>query len=142
IAPGADPQQIHLRVTGAESVHLDQQGDLIIRIRDGEMRLRKPTLYQEQTEGRKQITGEYSLRAGNDVGFGLGDYDRTKPLVVDPVLASSTYLGGSGAESLVAAIAVDPAGNAFVTGQTASSDFPTASPAVQGEKGSGNSAFV
>ena len=142
IAPGADPQQIHFRVTGAEAVYLDEQGDLIIRIRESEMRLRKPTVYQEQTEGRKQITGEYSLTAGNDVGFALGDYDRTKPMIVDPVLAFSTYLGGSGAESLVAAVAVDSAGNAYVTGQTGSSDFPTASPAVQGEKGSGNSAFV
>src|SRR5439155_15478161 len=65
--------------------------------------------------------------AENRVGFEVGAYDKTLPLVIDPVLGYSTYLGGSG-EDAAMALAVDGSGNAYVAGYTASTDFPTTEP--------------
>ncbi|MFB3920258.1 MAG: SBBP repeat-containing protein [Terriglobia bacterium] len=86
--------------------------------------------HQSSILNRQSVDGRYVLLAGNRVGFELGAYDRTRPLVIDPVLSYSTYLGGDSADN-ANAIAVDSLGNVFVAGQTVSTDFPTVNP-VQG----------
>ena len=73
-----------------------------------------------------EIAGEYVLLDKRQVGIQMGKYDSALPLVIDPVLVYSTYLGGSWRES-GRAIAVDASGNAYVTGGTGSTDFPTGS---------------
>ena len=84
-------------------------------------------LYQEVGGVRQAVAGQYVLEGDGQVGFAVGSYDRSQPLVIDPVLSYSTYLGGSGADQGYG-IAVDAAGNAYVTGCTASTNFPTANP--------------
>src|SRR3569832_1681192 len=85
--------------------------------------------------------GGYLLHPGNQVGFWLGDYDAKSPLVIAPVLVYGSYLGGAGAER-VGRVAVDGGGNVYLTGETASSDFPVSGGAAQGVSGGGSDAFV
>jgi len=140
VAPGADPRQIRFAVRGADRVELDNRGELVIHLGNGEMRLRKPRIYQEEGEVRKEVLGGYTLTAGNLVGFALGPYDRTRPLVIDPILSYSTYLGGSDFDRGLAP-AVDRNGNVYVTGQTSSTNFPTTN-SLQPVPGGGQDVFV
>ena len=105
------------------------------------IRQHKPVVYQEIEGGRREVEGRYALRSGGRVGFEVGEYDPSAALIIDPVLAYSTYLGGSG-DDTGTGIAVDSAGNAYVTGFTASTNFPTAN-ALQSTFGGGPAdAFV
>ncbi len=131
VAAGADPRQISLQIEGAKSVGVDAAGDLVIATPAGEMRQRRPEVYQEVEGGRRGVEGGYMVEPGGRVRFSLGEYERAAPLVIDPVLEYSTYLGGSGFD-VAGGIAIDSARNAYVTGETYSSDFPTKNP-IQGE---------
>ena len=117
VAPGADPKQIRVRWVGVGEVTSDTRGDLVL---SASLIQHKPVILQEG----KRIEGGYLVR-GRDVGFELAKYDPAKPLVIDPVLTYSTYLGGSGNDQ-GQGIAVDGFGNAYVTGTTNSTDFPAA----------------
>ena len=123
IAPGADPRAIELRVSGAQA-RLDARGDLQLRTAGGAVTLRQPLIYQVSSSGRREIAGSYALRGNGRIGFRVGPYDPARRLVIDPTLAYSTYLGGSLAEQ-AGGIAIDSKGNAYLTGSTASSNFPT-----------------
>jgi hypothetical protein len=128
VAPGADPNVIMLGFAGVDKLELDAQGDLVMRIAGEQVRMRQPVLYQERDGIREPVGGGFQLlkTAGRtEVGFRVGAYDAGRPLVIDPVLVYSTFLGGSG-EDLPNAIAVDAAGSAYITGFTTSSDFPVA----------------
>lgn len=130
VQPGADPDVIMLDFDGLEArgeqaaLRVADNGDLILAIDGGEIRQHKPYLYQEIDGARREIEGQYEVRAANRVGFSVGAYDDARPLVIDPILVYSTYLGGTG-EDVPRAITVDGSGNAYVTGSTLSSDFPT-----------------
>jgi len=87
-------------------------------------------IYQEIDGVRREIDGGYIRKGAKRVGFQLAAYDTTRSLVIDPVLAYSTYLGGSGFDESHG-IAVDAGGNAYVIGSTGSADFPTTSGAFQ-----------
>lgn len=125
VAPGADPKAIALTLKGARKLAVDSKGDLILSLADGQVIFQKPVLYQTVQGQRKQIEGGYSLAGKQRVTFAVSEYDRTEPLIIDPVLNYSTYLGGSAAGDLGTAIAVDSLGDAFVTGTTFSTTFPT-----------------
>jgi hypothetical protein len=122
VAPGTDPKSIRLAFQGARKLAIDRQGDLVLETAAGEVRLKKPRIYQEKDGSKQEVAGCYVLRGRRQAGFLVASYDRSRPLVVDPVLAYSTYLGGSGTD-LGNGIAVDSAGNAYVTGNTRSTDF-------------------
>ncbi|MBI4491031.1 MAG: SBBP repeat-containing protein, partial [Deltaproteobacteria bacterium] len=145
VSPGADPTAIRLAFEGAGKIEIDDQGDLVLSTDGGEIRLRKPFVYQEVDGVKKEIQGSYVLNPKSkiqnlkSVGFQVAAYDVSKPLVIDPVLNYSTYLGGSGNDAGMG-IAVDSTGNAYVTGYTDSVNFPTLN-AVQGPQG-GTDAFV
>lgn len=153
VAPGADPGRISFRLRGATGLRLESSGDLLVTTETGQLRLQKPQIYQEEGGVRRAVKGSYRLLADNRVAFRIGEFDRRKALVIDPVLVYSTYLGGSGDTTYSPAylggdsgyaIAVNSAGNAYVTGVTKSADFPTASPMQstnRGPKGIGN-AFI
>src|SRR5438876_4862150 len=138
VSPGADPKAITLAFEGMDGVAIDGLGDLVLRADGGGVRLRKPFVYQEQDGQRAVIPTRYVLKAERQVAFEVAAYDATKPLIIDPVLAYSTYLGGTGGDQ-GSGIAVDVAGNAYVTGSTGSIDFPTTAGAFGG---GGVDAFV
>jgi uncharacterized repeat protein (TIGR01451 family) len=140
VAPNADPRRIALRFQGSEKLKLDADGDLVLSLDGGEVRLHAPRIYQKIQQEQRVVPGRFVLRAENEVGFEVGAYDRTRALVIDPVLTYSTYLGGSGDEACSVitgtgtftsgcpAIAVDTASSAYVAGSTNSVDFPVGPP--------------
>ncbi len=116
VAPGANPKVIRLRFEGLNSpLHISSEGHLLLASKGGDLRLKKPLIYQRMGDLRHKIAGRYSLREDDSVGFELGAYDSSKTLIIDPVLEYSTYLGGNTGD-IGYAIAVDDAGNAYVTG--------------------------
>jgi Beta-propeller repeat len=122
LAVGADPRDITLKFDGASGVLVNSTGDLIVQTPAGNVTHHKPLVYQEETGGRVEIAAEYAMKGANQVGFRVGFYDRSKPLVIDPVLIYSTYLGGS-LDDFGRHILVDNVGNAYVAGNSFSSDF-------------------
>ncbi len=130
VRPGADPSRIRLGVQGADTLDVDAQGDLVLHTAGGDIRQRKPAAYQEIDGMRQEISGGYVLKGSHTVGFEVGAYDASRPLVIDPVLFYSTYLGGS-SDDFGSGIAVDSSGDAYVTGYTLSTDFPTTVGAFQ-----------
>jgi hypothetical protein len=136
VSPGADPSLIRWRY-GAQTVHLDRAtGALLIDLppstaanvpsEGSGVALTEvaPEAWQEANGARVSVAARYVLRAGGDIGFTLGDYDARRPLIIDPTLEFSTYLGGSGGD-YGAGIAVDGSGSVYVIGYTDSWDFPT-----------------
>jgi len=152
VASGADPRVIHLGFTGADQLSLNAQGDLVLRAGGQDFVQHKPLVYQEVNGSRQEIPSAFALTNKNapltkpplnsqDVGFALGAYDTSRPLVIDPVLSYSTYLGGSGFDEGIG-IAVDPTtGDILITGDTSSTNFPIANP-LQPNYGGSVDAFV
>jgi hypothetical protein len=126
VRPGADPHSIALRFASAEHLNLTSRGDLLLPLDNGELRLQKPHVYQKLDGVRRDVPAGFVRKGAGAIGFHIGSYEASKPLVIDPVLSYSTYLGGTGDEQ-ANYVAVDSTGNAYVTGRTASADFPTTS---------------
>jgi hypothetical protein len=155
VAPGADPGQIRLAVSGAEDMRIDDAGNLLLAVPGGKLVQKTPRVYQKIGGERRLVSGGYRLLAAADaeagkpeqqsqpltfrpesptlIGFQVAAYDLTQPLIIDPVIVYSTYLGGSGNDQGYD-IALDDAGNAYVVGSTRSpstdfsNDFPTKDP--------------
>lgn len=133
VAPEADAKQIALRFEGANELKISDKGELVLAVGGGELRQHKPIVYQEIDGERREIAANYqilnpqSTTRNRMVGFELGEYDRSHPLVIDPVLVYSTYLGGNGADT-GRAIAIDAERNVYLTGSTRSTNFPTVNP--------------
>lgn len=123
LAPKVDPSAIKLEFEGAQKINISSEGDLVLHCNGREIRHLKPTIYQEINGVRQTVSGRYALKARSRVGFELDSYDASKPLVIDPTISYSTYLGGSGGDAGTG-IAVDSEGNAYVTGTATSTDFP------------------
>jgi hypothetical protein len=141
VAPGADPSQVQLAWEGAESLRLNAEGDLVLATVLGDVLQKAPRVYQEIEGKRVEVASKYVLAADNRVRFELASYDRSRQLLIDPlVLVYSTFLGGSDEDS-GESIAVDAAGSAYITGYTHSPDFPTQS-AYQSTLAGTDGAFV
>ncbi len=142
VAPNADATPVRLRFAGATTLRLDAAGDLHVIAKNGEVAFHKPLVYQEIQGRRQAVEGRFALLGKNIIGFTLGAYDTTRALIIDPVLVYSTYLGGS-LDDGIEAIAVDTSGNAYVTGFSASTDFPVTSGAYDSTNtSSGYDAFI
>ncbi len=124
VAPKVDPSVITLGFAGADALEIDPQGNLLISTDGGQVIQQTPIIYQEIDGIRQDVDGGYALSENGRVGFELADYDNSKPLIIDPILVYSTYLGGIDQEGLFG-LDIDSDGNAYVTGQTRSIDFPT-----------------
>jgi hypothetical protein len=135
LAAGADPGRISIRIAGARDLRVARNGDLVVAVGETSIRQQAPVAYQPGPAGagRDGVPARFRVR-GETVSFALGTYDRSRPLVIDPVVLDySTYLGGNGADD-ANGIAVDETGAAYVTGRTLSADFDTAGP-VEGDSG-------
>ena len=142
VAPGADPKQIRVEWEGLSHLRKNRltknrltknaSGDLVLT---ASLVQKKPVILQEG----KRIEGGYTVR-GRQITFELAKYNAAKPLLIDPVFIYSTYLGGSSGDGS-GGIAVDSAGNAYVTGSTNSTDFPTSNPALQAGNHAHSSAY-
>ena len=146
VAPGADPGRIALAFDGAERVDVDEAGDLVAHTPVGDLRQPRPVVYQQTEGGRRDVDADYVLDADRRVRFRIGAYDASRPLVIDPVLAWSTYLGGTWDDADepfegIEGIGRDAAGNIYVTGTTHSPDFPTTAGADQ-TLGGGSDVYV
>jgi hypothetical protein len=128
VAPGANPASIHLTFAGATTSELDAAGNLVLHTAGGDVIEQAPVMYQEIGGARQNVYGGYVVGENGEVSFTVGAYNPGLPLVIDPILSYSTYLGGSGAGGAGNDIAVDALGNAYVIGSTNSTNFPTVSP--------------
>ncbi|MGC2604768.1 MAG: SBBP repeat-containing protein, partial [Silvibacterium sp.] len=123
VSPGADPNAIVLSMRGSEGAVSEHSGGLTLHTKTGDLTLRSPVVYQEVNGQRKTIPATYSLASNKQIKFQVGSYDKSEPLVIDPVIEYTGVWGGYG-EDIPTAIAIDPSGNAYVVGQTASPNFP------------------
>lgn len=123
VRPGADPTAIRLAFDGAESVVINDDGSLGLNSAGSQMVLSPPRLWQ-RGGARATIDGRFRLNPDGTVGFEVGPYDADRELVIDPAIVFSTYFGGTGRE-YDSDVAVDRKGNVYLTGTTASADFPT-----------------
>jgi hypothetical protein len=122
VQPGADFSKIKLQVEGATDLKINNQGELEIKSLQGAIRFSEPRAYQEKDGRRKPVQVAYRVD-DNAYGFIVTGHDPALPLVIDPCLSYSTYLGGAGEDGAYA-VAADGAGNAYVAGYTLSEDFP------------------
>jgi len=139
--PGADLRRIVLGFDGVERLQVDAQGDLLMRTKAGVVHQRRPVVYQPTEGGRREISGGYVLEGPRRVAFKVAPHDRTRAVVIDPVLLYSGYLGGSGSDA-AGGIAVDAGRNAYVTGGTDSVDFPVTAAAARRVHGGFDDCFV
>jgi len=140
VAPHADPGQIKLAFDGADQIRIDEQGDLRLTVDGQQLRMHKPVIYQETGGERREVSGSFAIGEGQTVGFRLGEYDADQVLVIDPLVDYATYFGGMGTD-IGYGIAVDGQGFVYVTGQTASLNFPLKNAAYSMLMGA-NDAFV
>lgn len=135
VHPGADPSRIRLRFDGADSIALNEEGELAIRAGSAEIRWKRPGVYQETSGRRVPVQGRYEMIDANRAAFRLGAYDTNKPLVIDPVISYLTYLGQADS-SIAGRSTVDAAGNIYLTGATSDGRWPytpgAATPNAQG----------
>ena len=124
VAPGADPSRIRVAFDGADTIRLNDGGDLVLTVGGEEVEQPAPLVYQEIAGSRRVVSARHVVTAPGEIGFEIGGYDASRPLVIDPVLVYSTYLGGSDNDRGYA-IAVDAVGSAYIVGSTRSADFPT-----------------
>jgi len=167
VAPGADPHAIALGIETQvlAPLRIMPDGNLVVPLRGGDVQLHKPVVYQETMAGaqgseptvpsdtrvssnrqsaignRQSVEGHYALDAQNRLRFELGPYDHNRPLVIDPVLIYATYVGGGGGD-IAYAIAVDASLDAYITGVTNSSNFPTVGSPYSGSYRGNGDCFV
>ena len=136
IAPAADPGRIRFRITGTHS-SVDPAGNLV-----ADLIQKRPVAYQTDDNGaRTAVRARYHRNRDGSYGFALRSYDRSRELVIDPVLTFSTYLSGS-SQDIAYAIAHDQNGLIYVAGATNSTDFPLAGAPTQTAAGGSGDVWV
>jgi hypothetical protein len=141
LQPGAHVEDVRLRLAGAEAVTLTSAGNLSIRTASGEVLDTAPYTFQPAGDERHLVASRFVVLGDNTVGFAVSDYDRTRPLVIDPSIVYATYVGGSHWDN-GNAVAVDALGAAYIVGQTYSADFPITPGVVDVTHGGEYEAFV
>lgn len=126
IHPQGRVADIRLKIDGAKGLRVNDTGELEVETENGIVKFTKPVAYQEIENKRIVVEASYFIVPDSKIvtyAFKVGEYDHTKPLIIDPSLEYSTFLGGS-ADDYGRSIAVDHEGNTYVTGETRSLDFP------------------
>ncbi len=138
LSPGTDPKKISFGLEGVQSMKLAGNGDLVLQLANGEVRHRRPMVYQENDGARRWLSAHYVIHNNKTIGYEIAGVNRKLPLVIDPTLLYSTYIGSNTPDS-VNSVAVDQFGQAYITGSTVFG-FPIKNPA-QGNQ-LGTDAFV
>ena len=170
VAPNTNPDVIKLNFENAKDIRIDANGDLILKTGNHTIRQHAPIAYQEINGQKREVGSRWSVvrkeegekgRRGEreknksairnpqsalEVAFIVGDYDKTKPLIIDPVISFSTLLGGSAGDDIFTfeagfSITTDASGNVYVAGVTPSGDFPKLNP-YQANNGGFYDAFI
>ena len=123
IAPGADPNRIELAYDGVDGIHTNANGDLVLATSAGDFIQKKPKVYQQFNGKQTEVAANYKIGTGKTVRFEVARYDRSKPLVIDPVIVFNALVGSSG-NDVGFGIAIDSSQNTYVTGTSYSPDFP------------------
>ncbi len=126
VAPGADPATVELAFQGINGVNVDESGDLLLTTPSGSLRQHKPLAYQDGPNGRTLVAASYVLTDEGTARLDVGSYDRTRPLVIDPILDYASFVGGNGWDWLND-VALDSAGNIYACGGDGSNNFPAGS---------------
>jgi uncharacterized protein (TIGR03437 family) len=145
MAPGARPERIRLSLQGAGELRIDTEGNLIVRLRNVTLIERKPQAWQSGRSVRRRVDVRYVLTGKQEVAFAIGSYDRSRPLIIDPLIDYVTDLGSTATDpfhlgTVPYAIAADSAGNAYITGDATSGSFPVTTGGAP--PASGNTGFV
>ena len=127
IAPGANPDQIKLTFQGVDALRRDKRGNLLVESGGQQFEFQRPYIYQVVDGVRRKVPGGFEVSSGNLIGFRVDPYDNSLPLVIDPVLSYSTYVGGTDFDTGTG-IAVGTDGSVYVAGSTGSANFPTENP--------------
>jgi hypothetical protein len=125
IKAGHNVSSVRLMFKGADRLRIDEQGNLLMDVAGEEMVQSAPRVYQDQDQGRVNISGKYVIKGKHEVGFEVGAYDLNKPLVIDPILSYSSYIGGDSTDAGLG-VAADSSGRAYLAGKTSSDEvfFP------------------
>ena len=130
VQPGADPSRIQLRYEGADGLRLGEEGELRIDIGGSQLLDEPPHTFQQIGGRTVNVSSSYVLASDGRIGFAIGEYDRTRPLIIDPTLVYASYLGSSGWDE-GRGVAVDSAGSTYITGFSQWVDFPVTPGAYQ-----------
>ena len=141
VAPGTNPSVINLHYDGADSITLGNNGALLITSGNSTLAESPIVSYQVINGAKVPVQASYQFVGNNEVTFNIGSYDPSYPLVIDPALVFATYLSGT-YENEGLGITVDSSGNIYVTGTTASSNFPTTVGSYNQTFGGGQDVFV
>lgn len=141
VQPGGDPSRIQLAWKGVDGVRLESNGDMIVSTAAGDIRHKRPVVYQNIGGKRVPVKATYALQPNHQFRISLGAYQRNYALVIDPSIFYSTYLGGTGTED-IAAVVADIFGSVYLTGFTASTNFNVTAGAFQTTQQNNGDAFV
>ena len=139
VAPYANPSDIKYSFEGMSELGLNADGELEIETSIGRLIMQAPHAYQRYDGGQHHIDAQYKVDQGQ-ISFYIGDYDESRPLIIDPILTSVSYIGGN-SDDWINAVVVDALGNSYVTGKTLSTDFPAIG-SVAGAYSAGSDVFV
>ena len=129
VNPGADIRAIRMLLRGDDSAAMQPDGSVKIVVGGREIFFDPPQVYQNTPGGREARRGKFVLLAKNEIGFQIGAYDASEPLVIDPILTFSTFLAALPAAP--AAVAADTFGNTYLAGSTLNGSYPITSGAYQ-----------
>lgn len=131
VAPEINPKVISIVFDGVDNLKIDAKGNLLLRTAFGEIKQLKPIVYQEADNERHEISSNFVIKGENSIGFEIANYDTCKPLIIDPILAYSTYFGGNQQSVTAYNISVDSSGSSYIVGGTNSPVFPTTTGSFQ-----------
>lgn len=134
VKPGANPRSIQFDLDGISKATIAPNGDLVLQNPAGQVRWKRPSIYQNIGQNRSVISGKFKLVGKRRVGFQIGRYDTSRALVIDPVMNYATFYGGSGNEA-PRAIGTDAAGNVYIAGETTTQALKTTAGAIQATYG-------
>ncbi len=140
VAPNGNPSAVRIEFQGADTVSIGPEGDLVLHTAAGEVRHQRPIAYQTRGGVRESVDARFVVE-GKRASFALGKYDQSRPLVIDPKLIWSTYLGGPG-DDQANDVAVDAAGNAYVTGAAEAVDQAPPAGVLNPPAGKGFQIFI